>query len=340
VIRHTDGRAARRREDGQALVLFALSLTGLLAISGLVVDIGGAWSQARTQQKVADVAALAGATAETNGATRAQIMQAAVLSAVANGFTAAEVQVNIPPTSGKYAPGGSASGALSTNDCSTPAKYPCWVEVAVARAHANTFSRIVGLDSFPVTVRGVSVGGIANMVTNGIAPLMFNYKALTLNGSTPALYCDPQPGKCEPNSSWPLVSGQFAWTTYCSEQADCNVSSDEAKQIIDGGNFQVSVTNEMYLGPHNLGQKSSVCTELLAQFPDGGDMPVAINDDDGNLVAFWIWHVDTANSDCNGSEGEQLTGWFVTDISESLPLSISAGGTAALFGEPIVRLVE
>jgi hypothetical protein len=280
------------------------------------------------------------ATAQAYYATKAEIMQAAVESAVANGFTAAEVQVNIPPTSGKYAPGGSASGVLSTNDCSTPAKYPCWVEVDILRAHANTFSRIVGLDTFPVTSRGVSVGGIANMVTNGIAPLMFNYKALTLNGATEAVYCDPQPGKCEPNSSWPLVSGQFAWTTYCDEQAYCNVNSDEAKGIIDGGNFQFSVDLGMYLGPHNLGQKSAVCTEMLAQYPDGGDMPVAVNDDDGNLIAFWIWHLDTATSDCNGSEGEQLNGWFVNDISSTLPLGISSGGTAALFGEPVVRLVE
>jgi Flp pilus assembly protein TadG len=50
VIRHKDGRAARRRESGQALVLFALSLTGLLALAGLVVDFGGAWSLARTEQ--------------------------------------------------------------------------------------------------------------------------------------------------------------------------------------------------------------------------------------------------------------------------------------------------
>jgi hypothetical protein len=321
-------------------VLFALSLTGLLAMAGLVVDVGGTWSQSRTQQKVADVAALAGATAEANGGTKAQIIQAALDSAVANGFVLSEVQVNIPPSSGKYAPGGSASGALSTNDCSTPATYPCWIEVAINRAHANTFSRVVGLNTFAVTSRGVGVGGIANAVTNGIAPLMFNYKSVTGSGRNTAVFCDPQPGKCNPNSSWPTLANQFAWTTYCLEQANCNVSSAEAKAIIDGGNFQVMVALGMYLGPHNNGQKTAVCSDLLAQYPNGGEFPVAVNDDNGNLVAFWMWHLDTANSDCNGSGGEQLTGWFVDDLSGTLPLTINAGGGKALFGQPLVRLVE
>lgn len=340
MIRRNGKHPAKRGDSGQALVLFALSLTGLLAMAGLVVDVGGAWSQARTQQKVADVAALAGATAEANGAPRASIIQAAIDSAVANGFIASEVQVNIPPTSGKYAPGGSASGALSTNDCSAPAKYPCWVEVAVARDHANTFSRVVGINSFAVTSRGVAVGGILNSVTNGIAPMMINYKSVIGSGSNKAVFCDPQPGKCSPNSSWPTLAGQFAWTTYCVTQAFCNVNSAEAMAIISGGNFQISVTKGMYLGPLNNGQKTSVCSALLAQYPNGGDFPIAVNDDNGNLVAFWMWHLDTANSDCEGSNGEQLSGWFVNDLTSTLPLSISASGSAATFGNQGVRLVE
>ena len=69
-------RSPRSRERGQMLVLFALSLTVLLGATGLVVDIGGSWGQERSQQKVADTAAMAGATAETNGATKAQIIAA------------------------------------------------------------------------------------------------------------------------------------------------------------------------------------------------------------------------------------------------------------------------
>jgi hypothetical protein len=322
--------------------LFAICLTALVAVAGLVVDIGGSWSQSRGQQKVADVAALAAAGSETNGGSRAQIIQAAYDSAAANGFLASEVTVNIPPVNGAYAPGGSESGPLSTNDCSTPAKRPCWVEVIVNRAHANSFSRVVGLDSFGVTARGVAVGGVANAVKNGIAPIMFNYKSVKAHGGTQTIYCDPQPSKCSPNSSWPMdqTVPQFAWTTFCETGGNCNVNSADAKNIIEGGNFQIEVTLNMYLGPHNNGQKTAVCKNLLDQYPSGGDLPVAINDDNGNLIAFWIWHLDTANSDCNGSEGEQLSGWFVNDATSTLPLSINAGGGVATFGKNIVKLVE
>ncbi|MDO8485961.1 MAG: pilus assembly protein TadG-related protein [Candidatus Limnocylindrales bacterium] len=341
-------RSRRRPEVGQALVLFALSLVGLLTMTGLVVDVGGAWAQVRTEQKVADVAALAGATAEANGALRAQIIQTAIDSAVANGYTAAEVQVNIPPTSGKYGPGGAGynprppggpSGAWSDNRC-LPDEYPCWIEVVINREHANSFSRVVGLNSFGVTARGVAVGGIANTVTNGASPLMFNYESVTKYGKTPTKYCDPHPSKCIPNSSWPLEAEQFAWTTYCLSPVNCNVNSAEAVAIIEGGNFQITITMDMYLGPHNNGQKTAVCHALLDQYPDGGDLSVSINDDNGNLAGFWIWHLDTANSDCEGPEGEVLSGWFVDDITDTLPLTITAGGSTPTFGKYVVRLVE
>ena len=56
---HISPGGSRERRAGQSLVLFAICLTALVAVAGLVVDIGGAWSQSRGQQKVADVAALA-----------------------------------------------------------------------------------------------------------------------------------------------------------------------------------------------------------------------------------------------------------------------------------------
>jgi Flp pilus assembly protein TadG len=342
LVLHGIRGGSRERRSGQSLVLFAICLTALVAVAGLVVDIGGSWSQSRGQQKVADVAALAAATRETNGGTRAQIIQAAIDSAAANGYLASEIAVNIPPLNGKYAPGGSESGPLSTNDCSTALKYPCWVEVVVNRAHRNSFSRVVGLNSFGVTARGVAVGGVANAVKNGIAPIMFNYKSITQHGSTPTVYCDPQPGKCDPNSSWPMDDSlpQFAWTTFCESPVNCNVNSSDAVTIVEDGNFQVSIDLSMYLGPLNSGQKTDVCKAMLDQYPSGGDAPVAINDDNGNLVAFWIWHFDAANSTCNGTEGEQLSGWFVSDATSTLPLTISAGGGVSTFGDHIVRLVE
>jgi len=52
--------ARHRTEGGQALVLLALSLVGLLALTGLVVDGGNAFAQQRQTQNASDAAAEAG----------------------------------------------------------------------------------------------------------------------------------------------------------------------------------------------------------------------------------------------------------------------------------------
>lgn len=335
-----DRRATRRGATrGQIVPLFALLLVAMLGVAGLVVDIGGSWGQERTQQKVADTAALAAATTVANGALRAGAIQAALDSAAANGFAASEVTVNIPPTTGAYAPGGSASGPLSTNDCSTLEARPCWVEVIVNRPHDNAFAGLLGMPTFGVTADGVAVGGIANSVTNGIAPIMFNYRAVQspLSTSTQA-YCSGQQNHCPPATTFPLTTSQFNWTTFCISPVNCNVNAADAKNIIDGGNFQALVTLDMELGPHNSGNPNSVCMALLDQYPNGADLPVAIANDNGDMVGFWMWRFDPTLTDCTGTT--DISGHFVEDISARLPLSISAGSSAATFGEYIARLVE
>lgn len=335
----------RRNESGQILPIFVIFLTVMLAGTGLVVDVGGAWGQQRQQQKVADAAALAGATAEANGAMKAGIIAAAVANAESNGYSASEVTVNIPPSGGAYAPGGSQSGPLSTNDCSGPDLYPCWVEVIISRQHANSFATIVGQSSWNVTARGVAVGGIANAVSNGLAPMMFSYHAVEpAPGYDPGAlhsHCDPQNTHCPPVTTFPLTRDQFNWTTFCSNHPEnCNVDANTAKTIIEGGNFQAMVSLGMYLGPHNGGQMTAVCSALKNQYPTGGDLPVGVSDDNGNLVGFWMWHFDPTDTECTPASSAHIDGWFVSDITMTLPLTITAGAPPATFGEYIVRLVE
>ncbi len=337
-------RSGRGGQRGQALPLFALMLTAMLAATGLVVDVGGAWAQERSQQKAADTAALAGATAEANGAGNAEIKAAARANAFANGYQASEVAVNIPPTTGKYGPGGA---GYSANDCSGvyPTSYPCWVEVQINRPHTNSFAGIIGQSSWAVGARGVAVGGIFNAVVNGVAPIMFNKKAVTpVSLEVPATYCNPQDNNCPPNGEYPQEAIQFNWTTFCAsgEVNECNVNTNQAVQIIQGDGLQVTVYLGMDLGAHNEGQHTAVCHALVDQYPQGQDLTVAINDDDGNLVGFWMWHFDAAGTVCEGSDGMWLSGYFVSDITNTLdyPLTIIPGAPAATEGEYGVRLVE
>lgn len=336
-----------RLERGQIIPLFALFLTVMLAGTALVVDIGGAWGQGRTQQKVADVAALAGATAASNGAMKSAIIAAAKASALANGYTDSEVTVNIPPTSGAYAPGGPRSGKLSTNDCSSTALSPCWVEVVISRQHANTFAGVVGQGSWNVTERGVAVGGIANAVINGVAPIMFNQASVTASDSTQLkAYCMPQTVHCPPNSTWPMSTApvgqmQFAWTDFCIDHPEnCNVDSNGVKTLINGGGEQFQVWLDMYLGPNNTGGHDSVCKVLLDKYPTGADLPVAISDDNGQLIGFWIWHFDPSPTVTSCTADPTIGGKFVDAITYTYPLTINPNGDKATFGIYVVSLVE
>jgi len=195
------------------------------------------------------------------------------------------------------------------------------------------------MTTFGVTARGVAVAGIANAVTNGIAPIMFNARAVqSPTSESLKTYCSPQQNHCSPATTFPLTVTQFNWTTFCTSNANCNVNASDAKNIIEGGNFQALVELGMYLGPHNSGNPNSVCKALKDQYPNGADLPVAISDDNGNMVGFWVWHFDPTQTDCTGNT--DIAGYFVDDITDTLPLAISAGGSAATFGQYIVRLVE
>jgi hypothetical protein len=338
----------RDGERGQALPLFVLMLIALLAATGLVVDVGGAWAQERTQQKASDVAALAGATKEANGGLRQGIIDAAVASAVANGYQASEVQVNIPPTSGKYGPGGS---GYSANDCSTAALYPCWVEVIITRPHDNFFAGIIGQGSWNVGARAVAVGGVVNAVVSGIAPIMFHQDAIndedlgTWNPWNKHQFCNPQDNKCTPNNDFPVDKTQFNWTTFCVAGGNCNVNTADAVDIIEDEGYQVTVTYGQDLGAHNQGQHTAVCHALLDTYPpdenpNGVPLPVAINDENGKLVGFWTWLFDPVNTVCQGNDGMQLVGNFVEDLHFTSGMTIVAGAPTPSIGQYTAVLVE
>ncbi|RPI26920.1 MAG: hypothetical protein EHM70_18405 [Chloroflexota bacterium] len=92
-------------ESGQAIIMIVISIVVLLGFTALAIDGGMVLSDRRHAQNSADSAALAGALQKVNGASDAEIGQAALFSALANGFDAAIVDVIITPVtdfSGSY----------------------------------------------------------------------------------------------------------------------------------------------------------------------------------------------------------------------------------------------
>ena len=74
-------------EDGQAIVLIAITMLAMLMIVGLAIDAGQVYSARRAMQEAADASAYAGSVTRYEGGTQAQSFAAAVADATTNGFT-------------------------------------------------------------------------------------------------------------------------------------------------------------------------------------------------------------------------------------------------------------
>lgn len=99
-------RSLGRHERGQAVVMLALMLAGLLLAVGLAVDAGALYSVRRTAQVAADAAAWAGAVVLYDGGTSDAARAAALVDAQRNGHATGgttSVTVFAPASAGPFA---------------------------------------------------------------------------------------------------------------------------------------------------------------------------------------------------------------------------------------------
>lgn len=96
----------RRDERGAILVITVILLTALLAVTGLVVDIGNGRQQRRNVQNYVDASTLAGLNAlipkNPVSAPDADVIAAAAASLAANGLPADTGWIRHPPTTGEH----------------------------------------------------------------------------------------------------------------------------------------------------------------------------------------------------------------------------------------------
>ena len=120
-------------EDGQAMVLVAIFLLGLVAVAGLVADGGMVLAQRRDLQNVADAAAAAGAMQldesvyRASGGADVSLDQSSAYSA-AVGYLSAEGGVTFTVTTS-----------------------PTSVAVRVSRGASTAFLRVLGIESVTIS---------------------------------------------------------------------------------------------------------------------------------------------------------------------------------------------
>ncbi len=160
-------------ERGAVAVIVSIGLVALLALVGLVVDGGNAFSQRRQMQNAADAAALAGANAlqqyrsTTPKPSAAIIYSAARAKATENGAKASPFTCDLV----RYDASGNALGAVScpTTSAGSVPSDAYKVRVNVESDHETMFMRVVGPDSF--TARNTAAASVQRAATDS-APFL------------------------------------------------------------------------------------------------------------------------------------------------------------------------
>jgi Flp pilus assembly protein TadG len=324
----------RRRERGQILVLFTLALVALISMVGLVLDGGSAFSQRRLEQNAADLAAMAGANAYMN-----------TPGSVAVKTNAAIVAGHAAAARNGYADG--VDGAVVSVDVSLLSSGAT-VRANVTKPHQNTFSRVVGMNTWDVSVTAAALAGSIDTAV-GAAPWIMHIDAFNPNGtpiygpSNPHAFGEP-PG---PNADYPLSSTDISWTDF---NGSNNVNAAEVRGIINGTNVvTATIAFDQYIGQHNSGMQTTIFTAVDTHLA-GKDVPVPVvgpcPGDPSNHGCFKGWAIFHVVSASGGSQ-KTITGYFKSDF-KTQPLTVGectvaqqAAGQCGLieYDSPFDRLV-
>ena len=151
-------------ERGQAIVLIALALVALIAVTGLALDGGRLYQSRRQAQNAADAAALAGArlligeACEPSGNGDADISNAIISFAAQNGvvWDGSNIQADYI----KVEPNGTLTVVNTTTEATG-------ISVTLGMTNTTTFMRIVGIQDMHVPASAVAVVGPVTQIPAG-----------------------------------------------------------------------------------------------------------------------------------------------------------------------------
>ena len=145
-------------ERGQALILIALTLVGLMGIAGLVIDGGNAFQDRQQAQNAADAAALASAHARITGGN---VVDSAMAAAAENGFNndgaRTIISLYTPPKDGPHA------GDIE------------YIQVIIRSTVKTYLMRVIGTDEIVNEVQAV-----ARTKTPEIGPVLHGHAVISL----------------------------------------------------------------------------------------------------------------------------------------------------------------
>jgi Flp pilus assembly protein TadG len=302
----------RRHQDGQALVIFALSLVAIMATLGLVIDAGSVSAERRHVQNAADMAALAGANDYLSTHSTDAVTTMARSTAAQNGYTNGAGGITVTVT-------------VSGN----PRTY---VQVDVSTPHRNSFAGIIGQASWTVTATASALTGVPN-TAEGAGPFLFSIDAFNADGS-PKYTTPTDFGQI--NGDIPTSPLDVAWTNYTPGNVDSSVVAD----IINGTDVvNITIDFGTYIGQSNSGYHDTLFGMVDTYLTDV-IVPVPIVDHAGNFMGWASFHVVSATA----GSAKVIRGYFESPyfnkkltIKDCTP---ACHGTSGGFGSYTVRLTN
>lgn len=314
---------ARRGEQGQMIVMFAIAIFVVVGVVGLVLDGGSAFAQRRNEQNVADLSAMAGAYAYLSAtgtvpARSAVADTAARQIATANGYTH-----GIAGTTVTVTVNGGANGAD--------------IQVDLTGAHRNNFAAVLGMATWNVSVTATANSTTRPNGANGAMPLLFNSAAF------PGAVCDDSAGPCTPevyqlpgtgNQDVPQDATQFNWTVFCTANGNdgtnggvnstCNADSRTVADLMDNNGSSTTIYLTDDIGPFDAGTHTTLFDNLAGH--DGETFPVPIVDSAGQMTGWAYFHL----IDVEGSPDKVIRGYFVSPVNAEKLVVSQGGGTSLL----------
>jgi Flp pilus assembly protein TadG len=302
------------QERGQALVVFVLALTGIIAAVGLVLDGGDAFAQRRAEQNASDLAALAGANSYLVTGDGTAATTAAKASAASNGFTDGTGGVNVNVS----------------YDFTVGVK----VHVNISAPHRNNFIAFIGQGTWTISTDATALTGLPDIAYGG-SPMIFSIDVFDENGNPKSQYRNSSHPFSfgDGNGDVPNDANDIAWTNY----GTGNVNTQEVMAIITGDEtVNKQLAFGQYIGQHNNGNHTTLFN-AVDQYLSGTDLIVPIVDHNGNFQGWSTFHVVSAD----GGGSKTITGYFKNNYEGgNVGLGCQLGSCPRYLGTYILKLTD
>ncbi|HET6310328.1 MAG TPA: pilus assembly protein TadG-related protein [Candidatus Nitrosotalea sp.] len=329
-----------KKQSGQILVLFMLSLVVLIAMVGVVVDGGRAYSDLRSLESAAEAGAHAGAflmekswsgESGTYGSlTDGQVKASALAFAQYNGWNAASGDVFYMDY---VKPDRTTHVAILDNTVRG-------VMVQLSKPETATFTRVLGFKIFPVFARATAMFGVA--LTAGAIPLALNDDCMV--GYDSSISMQPANGSgsfgtCNFGSVVP--PGCVAGDITCYQNAMANGMNPPVKlgppYPINGFDFSSLAPETAAALKSRIDQRpGETCTSFKSPSPRVVWMPVVPGGFGGSTLVFVRYRAFFLTSI---APGQGFTGCFVHATINGGDFDPNAVGTA-YGGVMIMKLIR